>query len=115
MRKEKDVLTLQCFLTDEEKADYSSKLAQAVSDKRAKDAEMESYRAQYKAEITSHENNITLFAEKVNTGKEFRPIECVIEYNFKRKIKEWIRKDTGEIAKDDIISESELQEEADLE
>jgi hypothetical protein len=113
-RKEKDVLTLQCILTDEEKADYSSKLAQTVSDKRKKDGEMENFRTQYKAEITQFENAITLYAEKVNTGKEFRAIECSILFNFDNKTKTWIRKDTGEVAKDDIISESELQEEMEL-
>ena len=114
MRKEKDVLTLQCILTDEEKESYSSKLAQAVSDKRRKDCEMENYRTQHKAEITQFENAIVLYAEKVNTGKEFRPIECSIVYDFEEKTKTWFRKDTGEFAKDDIIPESELQEEMEL-
>jgi hypothetical protein len=112
MRKKVDWVTVQCVLTDEEKAQCASQLAQAVSDKKQKEGEMETFRSQNKAEVTAAETKINLFAEKVNTGREFRSIECSIEYDFDKKIKTWFRKDTGEIVKDDIISESELQEEA---
>jgi hypothetical protein len=93
-RKTKDTLTLSCVLTTEEKAVYSAQLAQAISDKKKYEGEMESFRTQNKAQITSCDTNINLLAEKVNTGREFRPVSCEIKYDFDKKAKEWIRPDT---------------------
>ena len=114
MRKVRDSMTLPCILTDEEKAKYSADLAQAVSDKKKHEGEMERFKSQNKAQITSCETTIDLCAELVNTGREYRSVECSIEYDFDNKTKKWIRIDTGEEVKHDIITESELQEEAQL-
>jgi|WetSurMetagenome_2_1015567.scaffolds.fasta_scaffold1661572_1 hypothetical protein len=39
---------------------------------------------------------------------------CKIKYDWDAGTKQWFREDNGELAKDDIISESEKQEEAQL-
>jgi hypothetical protein len=41
-------------------------------------------------------------------------VSCRIIYDFDNKEKSWIRDDTGEIVKTDIITESEMQEEIEL-
>jgi len=51
---------------------------------------------------------------KLTSGKEYREVECLIEYDWKEKARRWIRKDTGEEAKQDIIPEDLLQEEMEL-
>ena len=114
MRKEKEYLTLECILTDKEKLEYSKQLAENVSNKARAEDSLKSFQTQQKAQISNHEAQINLYSEKINTGKEYRAIECQVIYDFEKKEKSWKRKDTGEIAKTDIITEKELQEEADL-
>jgi hypothetical protein len=114
MRITKEILDLECFLTDEEKLKYSKQMAEAFTNKcRAEDA-MKSFSSQKKAEIQNLESAVNLLADKLNSGKEYRPIECMVEYNFDDKTKRWIRNDTQEIIKEDIITEEELQEELNL-
>jgi hypothetical protein len=110
MRKTKENLQLECILTNEEKLTYSKNLSENISKKTRSEEQLKSFQAQMKAEITSCDAQIQIIAEKLNTGKEYRPIECDIQYNYSTKEKIWVRKDTGEIAKTDIISEFDLQE-----
>lgn len=111
MRKTKENLHLECVLTDQEKLDYSKQLSENVSKKTRAEEHLKSFQTQIRAEITACDATINMLAEKLNTGKEYRMIECKIEYDFEKKEKVWIRKDTGEIAQQDIIDEKELQEE----
>lgn len=67
-----------------------------------------------KSTIDGCDAQINLISDKLNTGSEFREIPCEIEYDFENKLKRWIREDTGEIAKEDIIPYNELQEEMDI-
>lgn len=105
---------LECTLTDQEKLAYSKTLSENVSKKARSEESLKSFQTQIKAEITSCEAQINLLAEKLNTGKEYRMVECEIRYDFKMKEKKWIRTDTGEVAKQEVISEEELQEEMEL-
>ena len=111
MRKTKEELHLECILTDQEKLNYSKQLSESVSKKTRSEEHLKSFQTQSRAEITACDATINLLAEKLNTGKEYRGVECEIEYNFETKERVWRRKDTGEIARQDIIPEKELQEE----
>ncbi|MBN1253958.1 MAG: hypothetical protein JXA50_01620 [Deltaproteobacteria bacterium] len=114
MRKTQDALHLECILTDQEKLAYSKTLSENVSKTARAEEALSSFQKQMKAEIASCEAQINMLAEKINTGKEYRMVECEIRYDFKMQEKKWIRSDTGEVAKQDIISEEELQEEMKL-
>ena len=67
-----------------------------------------------KAEIQESDGVIARLSEAINNGYEYRDVECRIAYDFQAKIKTWYRTDTGEVEKQDIISEGELQEEMSL-
>ena len=111
MRPTKAVLPIECVLSNEDKLNYSRDLANAISKmKRAQDRS-KSFSAQIKAEIQAYDATINLLSEKINAGKEFRDVECRIEYDWDKKTKSWFRIDTGEIVAEDIITEKELQEE----
>lgn len=114
MRQKKQSLSLQCVLTDQEKLNCSQVQNQAIEQKANTEAELKSFSTQKKAEIASSDAIISLQYQKISTGKEYRMIECEIRYDFDAKIKQWVRLDTGEIAKQDIITEDELQEEIEL-
>jgi hypothetical protein len=111
MRKTKEILQLECILTDQEKLTYSKQLSENVSKKTRQEEHLKSYQTQVKADIALCDAIINSLAEKLNMGKEYRPVECEVKYDFKKKERVWVRRDTGEIAKQDIIPEKELQEE----
>lgn len=111
MRKTKESLHLECALTNEEKLKYSKELSESVSKKARAEEGLKSFQTQKKAEIAGCDANINRLAEILNVGKEYRMVECTIEYDFTTKEKTWVRKDTGEIAQTDIIPGRELQEE----
>ena len=114
MRKTKDSLNLECVLSDQEKLEYAKKLAQHHEEKSRAEDRLTEFKSQMKAEIDTHEAQINLLSRKVYSGKEYREVACVIEYDWDEKTKQWIRVDTGEVAKQDIISERELQEEMEV-
>lgn len=110
-RQKKDIKTLECVLTDSEIISYSKELGDRISERNRLEATKKSYMTQIGAEIASVNARISTLAEKVYSGREYREIECRITYDFETKTKSWWRIDTGEHIKDDIIPESELQEE----
>ena len=113
-RRTKETLTCECVLTDDEKLKYSKELSESISKKQRADDSLKSFSTQIKSEIASCEAKIDALADKLNSGREYRAIECSVKYDFDKKEKTWVRLDTGEIAKTDIITEKECQEEAAL-
>jgi hypothetical protein len=71
---------------------------------------LKSFSAQSKAEIQGAQEKINLLAAKLSTGKEYRNVICDVVYNWDNGTRTYVRTDTGEIAGDDIIPESDLQE-----
>jgi len=114
MRKRKESLNIECVLTDPERLVYAKTLSEHISRRQRSEDQLKSFQTQIKAEISSHEAQINLLSEKLNTGREYRFIECEIEYDWDKKTKRWRRVDNKEIAKEDIISERELQEELEI-
>jgi hypothetical protein len=111
----KETITLECILTDDEKLKYSKTIAESVSKKaRAEDA-LKSFQTQQKAEIAGFDASINSIAEKLSTGREYRPVECRLVLNFKTKTKNWVRTDTGEIGRTVPLDESDYQEPIPLE
>jgi hypothetical protein len=113
-RPTKQTLQCECVLTDAEKLAYAKIMSDAVGAKQTKENELKTFSTQAKAEIQNCDSQIALYSNKIQTGKEYRPIVCSITYDWDKKVKQWFRTDTGEFLKDDIISEHELQEEAEL-
>lgn len=95
-------MQLECILTNEEKLKYSKA--------RAED-NLKSYQPQTKAQIASFEATINLLADKLNSGTEYRDVVCDIIVDYKAKTKSFIRKDTGQTARLDELSEKDLQQE----
>lgn len=64
-----------------------------------------------KAEIQVNEGKISKYAELVHSKKEYRSVECAIEWDFKKKQKRIVRNDTGEVVRTTTVTEAEMQEE----
>jgi hypothetical protein len=114
MRIKEQMLSLECVLTDDEKLACSKLQNEAINQKSQAENELKSFSAQKKAEIAGADAIIALYYQKLSTGKEYRPIKCKVNYDFEKKIREWVRLDTGEICKQDIIPEEDIQEEIEL-
>lgn len=111
MRVTTQKLELECVLTDKERLKYSKELSESISSKARAEESLKSFQTQKKAEVVKLEADINMLADKLNTGREFRLVECETKYNFKKKEKSWVRKDTGEIVRIARIAEEEMQEE----
>lgn len=111
MRIVKETINLECKLTDKEKLEYSKQISEAITRRAGIEDTLKAIQSQKKAEIAEHEEKINRLASYINSGFEYRMIECKIEYDFKAKERRWIRGDNKEIAKTDIIPEKDLQEE----
>lgn len=114
MKTSKVRRNLECKLTDQELKEYSKRLADCVSRKSREEDSLKSYSTQAKAKIQSCDAEINLLSEKINTEKEYRMIDCTVEYDFKKGIKSITRNDTDEVVDQEIISEEERQEELSL-
>lgn len=113
-RKTECTLTLECQLTDGEKINYSKELSDALIKIRGLENTLKSFQVQAKAEITCAEEQVSIYTQKISTGKEFREIKCSILYSFENLLKTIVRADTGEIVKVQPMTTDEAQEELKL-
>lgn len=114
MRVNKETIQLECVLTDAEKLVYGKELSQNLNKIQELDGQLQRFKDEIKSEMTTCETTVNVLSRKIDTGKEFRMIECVIARDWEKKTRTWTRMDTGEVVKDDIIPDFELQEEMEL-
>ena len=107
-------LNVECKLTREEKLKYSEELAENINQKKRTEDSLKSYKSQAKSEIEKAEASINLLSQKISSGKEYRAVKCKVEYDWDKKTRSWIREDTGEVVKDDIIPEELFQQNMDV-
>lgn len=107
-------VSLACKLTDAQKLQYSKGLAAAIAQRRSAEDNMKSHQTQLKAEIAGQEAQINLLSEKINSGHEYREVDCVFDYNWKAKVKSLVRLDTGETVREAPIDDAELQQHLDI-
>lgn len=105
-------LYLECTLSDAEKLIYSKDLGENITFKVRAEESLKSFSIQKKAEITGHDAKINLLVNKINTGREYREVECEIKFDWEEKLKSWVRKDTGEVAQVHNMTEDEIEEHA---
>jgi len=114
MRPIKDTMTLACVLNDTEKLAYGQQMSEALQNLQEAEARKKEFDKQINADIERYEGRAHEIKAKLLSGKEFRPVECDIAYDWEHKTRAWIRKDTGEVAHEDIIPEEMIQEELEL-
>ena len=115
MRNTKCTRSLECVIEEEKLRNYAKDLADVTKKKMRMEDQKRSFTKQIGAELEACSAQINLLSDKVSTGKEYRDIECAIEYDWERKEKAIVRIDTGDVVSTDIIKEDELQEHLNLE
>jgi hypothetical protein len=102
-------LTVEVRLTDAELKSYSKELADAIEKRSAEEAQLETFKAQRKAEIARYDAIIGKNTSLVSSEKEFRSVRCRVEWDFDKGTKVFYRKDTGESVREMKITDEERQ------
>ena len=113
-KTQKASLYLECRLTDDEMKSCSKTLAESIRQRDQLLADIETFKAQRKAEIVALDGTIAKMSSMVNSEKEFRDVRCEVIFNFEKGFKTYVRLDTGEEVKHDPITDAERQAEFNL-
>ena len=74
--RNKFIQSLKCILTDSEKQELGSQMAEAVARVNEAEQELKSVSTQIKSKIAVDEALISGCSEKIRSGYEFRKVEC---------------------------------------
>lgn len=103
-------LPLEVKLTKDEMMAASKALAEAINKSNRIINELDTFKAQKKAELTAAKDEIAKQSVLVNSEKEFRNVECEVDYDWRKAVKHFIRLDTGEIVRTEAITNEERQQ-----
>jgi hypothetical protein len=102
---------LEVRLTEAELKAAGKAMAEAINKRNRIEGEVETFKAQKKAELAAIEAEVSRNAVLVNSEKEFRLVECSVDYDFDKKgVKTYTRVDTGEIVRTEPITNEERQQ-----
>lgn len=107
-RQEK--ITIKHELTDDERKEYSSKIAELVQDASDLDAQKKAVAADFKAQIEAKTLELESIARKIRDGFEMRPELCDVIYDAVNLQVKWYRADTGELVKSRKMTADEQQQ-----
>lgn len=100
---------LRCVLTEDERRQIASDMAQAVCIKDALDNEMASIKAQFNAKVKEAEAKISGSAEKIRAGYEMREVDVEVVIDHEEGYVTETRTDTGEIITSRKLTPAERQ------
>jgi hypothetical protein len=107
---------LKYTFSDDELKEKAAQLAMECKEEREIEDEKKQAMSLFKSKLDSHAANIAKLASYINNGYEYRYIECEIMFDFPLAgRKTFFRKDTGKIAKEEDMTETEMQCELPLE
>lgn len=113
--KQKYVEYLKCDLTDAEIADAARELARANNRKGSIESQKKEVDAQLKAEIAAQESVISRLSALIESGHEYRNIDCRVELDTPEPgRKTVVRLDTGEIVNVKPMTDADRQMVIDL-
>ena len=103
-----DEFVKHTFTADEKQA-IAMEMAQKVSELQKTEDNKKAVMSDYKSQIDSFQASVNLAAIKLTNGYEMRAIQCEIVPNWDKKVWEFMRVDTGELAKTKQMSSDDLQ------
>lgn len=100
---------VKCIFTEKEKRDIAIKMAQQVANLQQAEDDKKAVMSDYKSRIDGIQAGVNSAATKLNNGYEMRQIDCEIVPDWKRKMWEYKRVDTGDIIKEKLMTSEDLQ------
>jgi len=112
MSKPEELVTMEvkCFLTEEEKIERGSELAQHVQNAEQLTDEKKERAAAYKTKIDTHRLEAVALSDALQAGYEFRQTECRKVINYAMRTVDFVRTDTGELVQTRPMEIGEAQE-----
>ena len=101
--------SLKCILTDTEKQEFGSQMAEAVARINEAEAELKSFSAQIKSRVAADEALVTGCSEKIRSGYEFRRVECQETKDYENERVFTVRLDTGALVREREMKPEERQ------
>lgn len=99
-------------LTEEEKVIYGKELADKLEELQKAKVENKASQALFKSRVETLEGEIGALSGSLRTGTERRLVNCVQEINLERNFVRIVRKDTGDIVEQKLLSKPERDEAA---
>ncbi len=100
---------LKCILTNSEKQELGTQMAEAVSRRTEHDKALKSVTASIKSDIAKEDAIISSCSEKIRAGYEFRTVECQDILDFENNKVLTYRLDNGQIIKERTMEPEERQ------
>ena len=105
-----ETMYLRYDFTEDEKKKIAEDMARKLTQLRQKQDDKKAIAAELKGEIDSLQAEIALAATRFNNGYEMRDVKCKVRPDWDQKTWEFIRDDTGEIAKIEKMTADDLQQ-----
>ncbi len=105
---------LPCQLTNEEKIDFSLKLAGLFQQQMEIEEKKKQAVNEFGARLKKVGGEIHYFSNVISSGKESRNVKCTLEYLWAAGKKILTRLDTNEVVSEEIISDFERQQHMDF-
>lgn len=102
--------TLKVVLTEQESLNYGKESARMLEEKTAFEEQLQEIKDSYKGKLSACDALIHKNARLINSGYEYRSVDCEWRYNWKDSKKTLIRNDTGEVINEVDIENHERQE-----
>lgn len=106
--------TLPVRLTGEEMIAASKELTKCLNDLDQAESKLENFKKMQKAETGKIESQIQIERVKIQTGEDFREVECMVDISVKDHTKTVTRMDTGEIINTSKLNNDDLQYQLDF-
>jgi hypothetical protein len=96
-------------LSDEAKLASTNEIILAMNEMTELESDLHSYQTEKKAEIAKNEAIINIARTKLSRGKDVKWADVTLKKDFDKKVKIYVRIDTGEIIKSVPMSDEDLQ------
>lgn len=97
------------IFSNNEKSEIASEMAQKVTELQQAEDDKKAIMSDYKSKIDGIQANVNNAATKLNSGYEMRSIKCEIVPNWAKKVWEYLREDTGMVAREKPMTADDLQ------
>lgn len=102
---------LKVVLTKEQKEQKTSELLQVMNTKDQVEARFESVKKSHQAEVKDYEKQIVSLRRIVDSGTEWKDVECEQRFDYERGIVDIFRVDTGKYVRSRQMKDNERQSE----
>lgn len=100
---------LKTRLSERELKEYAKDMSEKYIEHCQLEADKKGVVAEYKGKTDVIESQLNLLSQKVSTQHEWRDVECHWGYNWKTDKKVLVRQDTGEIVREEKITQADRQ------